>query len=117
MTRIKSDCVAYTIVVSLVFTLPLLGCAQNVAVRKPVTIASTEIAKQAIKKEDPFVKEENKLKKDIAWGSQIRSYILHPYKMVKDHRTNLENNNANKVLDGDLDEFIQAYLMNATNRS
>jgi peptide chain release factor 2 len=63
------------------------------------------------------INEENKLKKDIAWGSQIRSYVLHPYKMVKDHRTNLENNNANKVLDGDLDEFIQAYLMNAPNRS
>jgi peptide chain release factor 2 len=63
------------------------------------------------------INEENKLKKDIAWGSQIRSYILHPYKMVKDHRTNLENNNANKVLDGDLDDFIQAYLMNRTNRS
>jgi len=63
------------------------------------------------------INEENKLKKDIAWGSQIRSYILHPYKMVKDHRTNLENNNANKVLDGDLDEFIQAYLMNITDRS
>jgi peptide chain release factor 2 len=63
------------------------------------------------------INEENKLKKDIAWGSQIRSYILHPYKMVKDHRTNLENNNANKVLDGDIDDFIQAYLMNRTSRS
>jgi peptide chain release factor 2 len=63
------------------------------------------------------INEENKLKKDIAWGSQIRSYILHPYKMVKDHRTNLENNNANKVLDGDLDDFIQAYLMNVTSHS
>ena len=63
------------------------------------------------------INEENKLKKDIAWGSQIRSYILHPYKMVKDHRTNMENNNANKVLDGDLDDFIQAYLMNVTSCS
>jgi peptide chain release factor 2 len=55
--------------------------------------------------------EENKLKKDIAWGSQIRSYVLHPYKMVKDHRTNLESGNTQKILDGDIDDFVQAYLM------
>ncbi len=55
--------------------------------------------------------EMHKTKKDIAWGSQIRSYVLHPYKMVKDHRTNLEVGNAAKVLDGDLDDFINAYLI------
>ena len=55
--------------------------------------------------------EVNKLKKDIAWGSQILSYVLHPYKMIKDHRTNLEVGNVGRVLDGDIDDFIEAYLM------
>jgi peptide chain release factor 2 len=57
--------------------------------------------------------EVNKLKKDITWGSQIRSYVLHPYKMIKDHRTNLEVGNVGRVLDGDIDDFIEAYLMSA----
>jgi len=55
--------------------------------------------------------EVNKTKKQIAWGSQIRSYILHPYKMIKDHRTNMEVGNVDKVLDGDIDSFIEAYLI------
>ena len=52
--------------------------------------------------------EENK--SDIAWGSQIRSYVLHPYRMVKDHRTKLEIGNVDAVLDGDVDPLISEYL-------
>jgi peptide chain release factor 2 len=50
-------------------------------------------------------------KKEIGWGSQIRSYVLHPYKMVKDLRTGVETGNTDAVLDGDLEEFVVAYLM------
>ena len=50
-------------------------------------------------------------KKDIAWGSQIRSYVLQPYRLIKDHRTNTEEGNVDAVLDGRLDHFIKAYLL------
>ena len=53
---------------------------------------------------------------DNAFGSQIRSYVLHPYSMVKDHRTMVESSNPNNVLDGDLDIFIDAYLKHIASK-
>ena len=53
--------------------------------------------------------EKNKMK--IEWGSQIRSYVFHPYNMVKDHRTNEETSNVQAVMDGDLNQFIKAFLL------
>lgn len=47
---------------------------------------------------------------EIAWGNQIRSYVFHPYSLVKDHRTNEETGNIQAVIDGELDKFINAYL-------
>jgi peptide chain release factor 2 len=67
-----------------------------------------------IEKQKEKMETYHKTKKDIAWGSQIRSYVLHPYRMVKDHRTALEVGNADAVLDGDIDQFIQAYLLEAS---
>ncbi len=69
------------------------------------------------KKEEEEKKRQNieDQKKDIAWGRQIRSYVFHPYNMIKDHRTDVETSNTQKVMDGDLDEFIEAYLLRFSN--
>ena len=64
---------------------------------------------ELMKKEEEKAKLKGK-RIEVEWGSQIRSYVLHPYKMVKDHRTGYEVSNAEAVLDGDLDGFITAYL-------
>lgn len=63
-----------------------------------------------MKKRDDARQAQEDLKADIAWGSQIRSYVLHPYRMVKDHRTGVEVGDATGVLDGRLDPFIEGYL-------
>lgn len=55
------------------------------------------------------------VQKEIAWGSQIRSYVFMPYTLVKDHRTGFENGNVQAVMDGDLDGFINAYLKALSN--
>ena len=51
-------------------------------------------------------------KSEIGWGHQIRSYVLHPYRMVKDNRTNYDNSNPDKVLDGEIDDFLENSLYN-----
>jgi peptide chain release factor 2 len=63
------------------------------------------------RQQEEKMKELHEGKKEIAWGSQIRSYILQPYRLVKDHRTGLEIGNVESVLDGEIDPFIEAYLM------
>jgi peptide chain release factor 2 len=64
-----------------------------------------------VKKKEAERDKMNSAKKDIAWGSQIRSYVFMPYQMVKDHRTGYEVGNISAVMDGDLDGFIEAYLL------
>ena len=65
-----------------------------------------------IKKREVKTKNIENAKSDIGWGHQIRSYVLHPYRLVKDNRTNYESSNPDKILDGDLDEFLESNLYN-----
>ena len=65
-----------------------------------------------LEKEKEKNKELEDQKMDIGWGSQIRSYVFHPYQLVKDHRTKLESGNTQAVMDGGLDQFMRAYLLN-----
>ena len=63
-----------------------------------------------LKKKKRKIKNTESSKSDIGWGHQIRSYVLQPYQLVKDNRTNFENSSPNKVLDGEIDEFLEQSL-------
>ena len=68
------------------------------------------------RKKDEAIRKEYGTKEKIEWGSQIRSYVLHPYNMVKDHRTQSETSNTSAVLDGEIDLFIEAYLKSTASK-
>ena len=75
------------------------------------------LAERAERERQEEIAREKGAAQDVNFGSQIRSYVLHPYTLVKDHRTNHEMGDVNRVLDGDLDGFIRAYLLRAANES
>jgi peptide chain release factor 2 len=77
---------------------------------KALRVLQSRLYELERKKREAQLEAEYQAKQKIEWGSQIRSYVLHPYMMVKDHRTEQETGNAQGVLDGDLDPFIEAYL-------
>jgi peptide chain release factor 2 len=79
---------------------------------KALKMLKSRLYEEALRKQEEMKNATNSTKKKIEWGSQIRSYVFHPYKMIKDHRTDFEVGNVQPVMDGELDGFIKAYLMN-----
>ncbi len=78
---------------------------------KAMTMLKSRLYEEEMRKRQEIQDASNAGKKKIEWGSQIRSYVFHPYKMIKDHRTNYEVGNVGPIMDGELDGFIKAYLM------
>jgi peptide chain release factor 2 len=78
---------------------------------KAMTMLKSRLYEEELRKREELKNATNASKKKIEWGSQIRSYVFHPYKMIKDHRTDFEVGNIGPVMDGELDGFIKAYLM------
>ncbi len=79
---------------------------------KALKMLKSRLYEEEIRRREELKNATNSTKKKIEWGSQIRSYVFHPYKMIKDHRTDYEVGNVQPVMDGELDGFIKAYLMN-----
>ena len=80
---------------------------------KAMTMLKSRLYEEELRKREAVKNSANSSKRKIEWGSQIRSYVFHPYKMIKDHRTDFEVGNVGPVMDGELDGFIKAYLMQA----
>ena len=78
---------------------------------KALTMLKSRLYEEELRKREELKNASNSSKKKIEWGSQIRSYVFHPYKMIKDHRTDYEVGNVGPVMDGEIDDFIKAYLM------
>ncbi|HZH38295.1 MAG TPA: peptide chain release factor 2 [Flavisolibacter sp.] len=78
---------------------------------KAMQMLKSRLYEEELRKREELKNAANANKKKIEWGSQIRSYVFHPYKMIKDHRTEFEVGNVGPVMDGELDGFIKAYLM------
>jgi len=78
---------------------------------KAMQMLKSRLYEEEMRKREELKNATNASKKKIEWGSQIRSYVFHPYKMIKDHRTDYEVGNVQPVMDGEIDEFIKAYLM------
>ncbi|MFT3705523.1 MAG: peptide chain release factor 2 [Agriterribacter sp.] len=78
---------------------------------KALKMLKSRLYEEELRKREELKNANNASKKKIEWGSQIRSYVFHPYKMIKDHRTGYEVGNVQPVMDGELDGFIKAYLM------
>jgi peptide chain release factor 2 len=78
---------------------------------KALKMLKSRLYEEELRKREEIKNAANSTKKKIEWGSQIRSYVFHPYKMIKDHRTDFEVGNVQPVMDGELDGFIKAYLM------
>jgi peptide chain release factor 2 len=78
---------------------------------KALKMLKSRLYEEELRRREEIKNAANSSKKKIEWGSQIRSYVFHPYKMIKDHRTDFEVGNVGPVMDGELDDFIKAYLM------